>query len=161
MHALTAPDIRTWHSNIEQHASEGVNKILIGNKCDWSDKRAVSEEAGRELAAELGVKFMETSAKVNEGVEEAFFSLARYVLIAWLFARVALLISLPAQGHQDPTHRLPRPVRRSRQLRGEGRQRTRQPACKPGHPGWLLLSACIGVRSVPVYLFPRARFMSD
>jgi hypothetical protein len=32
-------DIRTWHSNVEQHASEGVNKILIGNKCDWSDKK--------------------------------------------------------------------------------------------------------------------------
>lgn len=75
----TPLDIRTWHSNIEQHASEGVNKILIGNKCDWTDKRAVTEEQGRELAAELGIKFMETSAKVNEGVEEAFFSLARYV----------------------------------------------------------------------------------
>ena len=71
-------DIRTWHANIEQHASEGVNKILIGNKSDWTDKRAVTEEQGRELANELGIKFMETSAKVNEGVEEAFFTLARY-----------------------------------------------------------------------------------
>lgn len=34
---------------------------------------------GRELANELGIKFMETSAKVNEGVEEAFFALARCV----------------------------------------------------------------------------------
>lgn len=33
-------DIRTWHANVEQHASEGVNKILIGNKCDWTDKKA-------------------------------------------------------------------------------------------------------------------------
>lgn len=70
-------DIRTWHGNIEQHASEGVNKILIGNKSDWTDKKAVTEEQGRELANELGIKFMETSAKVNEGVEEAFFTLAR------------------------------------------------------------------------------------
>lgn len=70
-------NIRTWHANIEQHASEGVNKILIGNKSDWVDKKAVTEEQGRELADELGIKFMETSAKVNEGVEEAFFTLAR------------------------------------------------------------------------------------
>ncbi|KAF4605658.1 GTP-binding protein [Pleurotus pulmonarius] len=70
-------NIRTWHANIEQHASEGVNKILIGNKSDWTDKRAVTEEQGRELASELGIKFMETSAKINEGVEEAFFTLAR------------------------------------------------------------------------------------
>lgn len=70
-------DIRTWHSNIEQHASEGVNKILIGNKCDWDDKRAVSIQQGRELADEFGLRFLETSAKANEGVEEAFFTLAR------------------------------------------------------------------------------------
>ncbi|KAG6874164.1 GTPase Ypt2 [Termitomyces sp. Mi166 len=70
-------NIRTWHANIEQHASEGVNKILIGNKSDWTDKKVVTEEQGRELAAELGIKFMETSAKANDGVEEAFFTLAR------------------------------------------------------------------------------------
>jgi len=72
-------DIRTWHANIEQHASEGVNKILVGNKSDWTDKRAITEEEGRELAEELGIKFIETSAKINEGVEEAFFTLARCV----------------------------------------------------------------------------------
>lgn len=72
-------DIKTWHSNIEQHASEGVNKILIGNKCDWDEKRAVSLEDGRRLADEFGLRFLETSAKANEGVEEAFFTLARWV----------------------------------------------------------------------------------
>jgi len=72
-------NIRNWHSNIEQHAAEGVNKILIGNKSDWSDKRVVTEEQGRQLAEELGIKFMETSAKVNDNVEEAFFLLARDV----------------------------------------------------------------------------------
>ena len=34
-----AIDIRNWIRNIEQHASEGVNKILIGNKCDMLDKK--------------------------------------------------------------------------------------------------------------------------
>ena len=72
-------DIRTWHANIEQHASEGVNKILIGNKCDWDEKRAVTLEQGRQLADEFGLRFLETSAKDNEGVEEAFFTLARSV----------------------------------------------------------------------------------
>jgi Ras-related protein Rab-8A len=70
-------DIRTWHANIEQHASPGVNKILIGNKCDWDEKRAVSLDQGKQLADEFGLRFLETSAKVNEGVEEAFFTLAR------------------------------------------------------------------------------------
>ena len=80
-------DIRTWYANIEQHASEGVNKILIGNKSDWTDKRAVTEEQGRALANEFGIRFIETSAKVNEGVEEAFFTLARYSGVLQLFYR--------------------------------------------------------------------------
>jgi Ras-related protein Rab-8A len=39
-------DVRNWFSNIEQHASEGVNKILIGNKCDMEDKRVNDEHQG-------------------------------------------------------------------------------------------------------------------
>ncbi|KAI8879602.1 GTP-binding protein SAS1 [Backusella circina FSU 941] len=70
-------NVRNWFSNIEQHASEGVNKILIGNKCDMEDKRVISTEQGQALANELGIRFKETSAKTNIGVEEAFFDLAR------------------------------------------------------------------------------------
>lgn len=73
---LTA-DVRTWHAQIEQHASPGVNKILVGNKCDWDEKRAVTLEQGKALADEFGLRFIETSAKANEGVEDAFFTLAR------------------------------------------------------------------------------------
>lgn len=61
---------------MEQHATEGVNKILIGNKCDWEDKRVVSTERGQQLADELGIPFLEVSAKSNINVEKAFFSLA-------------------------------------------------------------------------------------
>lgn len=69
-------DIRTWFSNVEQHATEGVNKILIGNKCDWEEKRAISTEQGQALADELGIPFLEVSAKSNINVDKAFYSLA-------------------------------------------------------------------------------------
>lgn len=69
-------DIRTWFSNVEQHASEGVHKILIGNKCDWEEKRAVSIEQGQQLADELGIPFLEVSAKNNINIEKAFYNLA-------------------------------------------------------------------------------------
>ncbi len=34
-------NIRNWIRNIEQHASEGVNKILVGNKCDMLEKKVI------------------------------------------------------------------------------------------------------------------------
>lgn len=53
-----------------------MNKILIGNKCDWEEKRAISTERGQQLADELGIPFMEVSAKGNINIEKAFYSLA-------------------------------------------------------------------------------------
>ena len=35
-------DIHNWMKNIEQHASENVNKILIGNKCDMDSGKVGS-----------------------------------------------------------------------------------------------------------------------
>jgi GTPase SAR1 family protein len=32
-------NIRNWMTSLEQNASEGVNKVLVGNKCDLVDKR--------------------------------------------------------------------------------------------------------------------------
>jgi Ras-related protein Rab-8A len=81
-----------------------VNKILIGNKSDWNEKRQVSQEQGRALADELGIRFMETSAKVNEGVEDAFFTLARYTSLSLLFSATSLTIVM--QGYQNTAHRL-------------------------------------------------------
>lgn len=52
-------NIRNWIKNIEQHASESVNKILVGNKCDLLDQKVVDDDAARALAAEYGIKFME------------------------------------------------------------------------------------------------------
>jgi Ras-related protein Rab-8A len=69
--------IRNWIRNIEEHASADVERMLIGNKCDMNEKRPVTKERGEKLAIEYGMKFLETSAKQNENIENAFFTLAR------------------------------------------------------------------------------------
>lgn len=73
-------NIRNWMRNIEQHASDNVNKILVGNKADMDEsKRAVPTARGQALADEYGIKFFETSAKTNQNVEQVFFSIAREI----------------------------------------------------------------------------------
>ncbi|KAL5740883.1 hypothetical protein ACOSP7_029761 [Xanthoceras sorbifolium] len=71
-------NIRNWMRNIEQHAADSVNRILVGNKADMDEsKRAVPTAKGQALADEYGIKFFETSAKTNFNVEQVFFSIAR------------------------------------------------------------------------------------
>uniref|UniRef100_A0A3B3UZD4 small monomeric GTPase n=1 Tax=Poecilia latipinna TaxID=48699 RepID=A0A3B3UZD4_9TELE len=70
-------NIKNWIRNIEEHASSDVERMVLGNKCDVNDKRQVSKDRGEKLALEYGIKFMETSAKANINVENAFLTLAR------------------------------------------------------------------------------------
>lgn len=78
---LSFNNIRNWMRNIEQHATEGVSKILVGNKCDMEDhKRKVSFAKGKALADEYGIQFIETSAKNNAHIEEVFHAISRDVL---------------------------------------------------------------------------------
>jgi len=56
-----------------------VQKILVGNKADLVSERKVSYEDAKELADELGVNFLETSAKNASNVELAFENMAKAI----------------------------------------------------------------------------------
>jgi len=74
----------TWSRSPLAHsralASQTVNKILIGNKCDLESMRQVSRQQGEQLAREYGMKFLETSARDSTNVQEAFITLATDVV---------------------------------------------------------------------------------
>ncbi|XP_022089793.1 ras-related protein Rab-10-like isoform X2 [Acanthaster planci] len=76
----TFDNIAKWLRNIQEHANEDVEKMLLGNKCDMEDKRMISKERGENIARENGIKFLETSAKANVNVEKAFMTLAEDIL---------------------------------------------------------------------------------
>ncbi|XP_037623674.1 ras-related protein Rab-8B-like [Sebastes umbrosus] len=73
-------NIKNWIRNIEEHASSDVEKMVLGNKCDMTDRRQVSKDRGEKLAIDYGVKFLETSAKSGINVEEAFYNMGRDIL---------------------------------------------------------------------------------
>lgn len=70
-------NISNWIRNIEMHATQDVELMILGNKCDIADKRQITKEKGEQLALQHSIKFLETSAKANINIEEAFFTLAR------------------------------------------------------------------------------------
>eukprot|EP00088_Acartia_fossae_P006057 TRINITY_DN12766_c0_g1_i3.p1 TRINITY_DN12766_c0_g1~~TRINITY_DN12766_c0_g1_i3.p1 ORF type:complete len:202 (-),score=38.72 TRINITY_DN12766_c0_g1_i3:474-1079(-) len=73
-------NIAKWLRNIDEHANEDVERMILGNKCDMEDKRVISYERGQSIAKEHGLRFLETSAKTNVNVETAFLQLAESIL---------------------------------------------------------------------------------
>lgn len=73
-------NIVKWLRNIDEHANEDVEKMILGNKKDMADKRVVSTERGLAIAREHGIRFMETSAKENLNISQAFNELAEAIL---------------------------------------------------------------------------------
>lgn len=69
-------NIENWYQNVQSYANEGVELILVGNKCDLDEKRVVSTEQGQALADKFGIPFLEASSKTNINVEECFYSVA-------------------------------------------------------------------------------------
>ncbi|KAL0212804.1 hypothetical protein RCL1_006430 [Eukaryota sp. TZLM3-RCL] len=59
---------------------QDVPMVLVGNKCDLEDGRAVTTDEGQLLADKFGCPFFETSAKEVINVDECFHSLVRAVM---------------------------------------------------------------------------------
>jgi len=69
-------DVKQWLQEIDRYACENVNKLLVGNKCDMTSKRAVETTVAQDYADQLGIPFLETSAKSSTNVEQAFIKMA-------------------------------------------------------------------------------------
>ncbi|ROL52434.1 Ras-related protein Rab-10 [Anabarilius grahami] len=78
--AKSFENISKWLRNIDEHANEDVERMLLGNKCDMEDKRIVPKAKGEQIAREHGIRFFETSAKANINIEKAFLTLAEDIL---------------------------------------------------------------------------------
>lgn len=73
-------NIAKWLRNIQEHANEDVEKMILGNKCDMEDKRVIPKERGEAIARENGIRFLETSAKTNVNIDRAFIELSESIL---------------------------------------------------------------------------------
>ena len=75
-------NVSSWMKQIDTHASKDVIKVIVANKTDLDD-RDVSSMEGRELAAEYGCDYFETSAKTGEGVNQVFWESKCCFMLKW------------------------------------------------------------------------------
>uniref|UniRef100_A0A0D3FW86 GST N-terminal domain-containing protein n=1 Tax=Oryza barthii TaxID=65489 RepID=A0A0D3FW86_9ORYZ len=68
-------NVKEWMSEIDKYANDSVCKLLVGNKCDLAESRVVETAVAQAYADEIGIPFLETSAKDSINVEEAFLAI--------------------------------------------------------------------------------------
>ena len=96
-------NVKQWLNEIDRYANENVNKLLVGNKSDLTAKKVVDYNTAKvhlepaidnrychchrlrggqrlcvqqAFADEIGIPFLETSAKNATNVEQAFMTMA-------------------------------------------------------------------------------------
>ncbi|MCK5301610.1 MAG: GTP-binding protein [Candidatus Thorarchaeota archaeon] len=75
----TFDEMLGWKTEADTHAQESVS-LLVANKTDMVQDRAVTEAEGRELAGEFGWDYVETSVKLNENVGDVFKIVTREIM---------------------------------------------------------------------------------
>ncbi|KAG6519973.1 ras-related protein Rab11D-like [Zingiber officinale] len=71
----TFDHIPRWLEELRSHADRNIMIMLVGNKTDLKDQRAVTTEAALEFAQKENLFFLETSALEATNVENAFQTL--------------------------------------------------------------------------------------
>ncbi|PWZ44621.1 GTP-binding protein YPTM1 [Zea mays] len=76
-------NVKQWLNEIDRYANDSVRRLLVGNKCDLAENRAVDTSVDsstgqnfQAYAEEVGIPFLETSAKESINVEEAFLAMS-------------------------------------------------------------------------------------
>lgn len=52
-------NIVKWLRNIDEHANEDVERMILGNKCDMTDKRVVNKERGEGVSDVISSVFVD------------------------------------------------------------------------------------------------------
>jgi len=72
-------NLTQWIDEVQRYANEDVNRVIVGNKIDSVEERAIDLQRAKEFAAKEGIQYYETSAKTGENVEQVFTELVQAI----------------------------------------------------------------------------------
>ena len=78
--AASFEKVRYWLNELKEHVGTDMPALLVANKIDLTRDRAVDTASAQRFAHEVGIKLVETSAKTNAGVTEAYGELVAMMM---------------------------------------------------------------------------------
>lgn len=72
--------MKRWVTEIDRNCDNDVQRILVGNKSDDTERRQIPYSEGKLFAERMGIPFIEASAKENLNVEEIFETITRKIM---------------------------------------------------------------------------------
>ncbi|MFX1558504.1 MAG: GTP-binding protein, partial [Promethearchaeota archaeon] len=74
--------IRKWYEDIKNNLSDSREIVgcIFGNKVDLESERKIEKSQAKELARDLNLIYVETSALTGQNVENAFYQLAKALI---------------------------------------------------------------------------------
>jgi small GTP-binding protein len=103
--SLTFSSLGRWLRELRENADPNIVVMLVGNKSDLAEKRAVSTDEGVGFSKSESLLFIETSARDASNVQEAFTSLITEV-VKKLAKKDPLPSGAPASAPAIPTKRI-------------------------------------------------------
>ncbi|KAL5277877.1 RAB21 family protein [Megaselia abdita] len=68
--------VKNWVKELKKMLGNEVVLVIVGNKTDLEKDRNVQTQEAEEYATSVGARYFETSAKLNEGIEDVFLDLS-------------------------------------------------------------------------------------
>lgn len=68
-------EVKSWILELQKNVQEPMFLLLVGNKIDLKEQRAVSREEAYIYAHSIGAKYVETSAIQDQGIDQVFVSI--------------------------------------------------------------------------------------
>ena len=76
----TFNNVSKWVEEFRSNGPNTISLVLVGNKEDLEEKRAITTEEGEDFAQRNGMIFFETSAKTGKNIDEMFNSSIQEIL---------------------------------------------------------------------------------
>jgi small GTP-binding protein len=72
----TMENIRKWYDDIKDEIKQEIPCVILANKADLIDERKIETPVIKQISTELGIPYLETSAKSGKNINKAFQKLA-------------------------------------------------------------------------------------